>query len=241
MSMLHELWRVLTDSPVFGVGLTLGAFLLANRIATWVHGHPLANPVFLSILLTCLGLALTGVDYQTYMTGGEMIGFLLAPATVALAVPLHREAQRMRGSLIAVLASVVAGATAAVVTGYLVVHVLGGSAAAALSMAPKTATTPVSIAVSEKIGGEPALSAVLTILAGILGAMALGPVLTAARVHDPRVRGLAMGVVSHGIGTSAMLQPEPRAAAYSALAMAITAPVVALLSPLLVAALLMVG
>lgn len=97
MCTLHELWRVLTSSPAFGICLTMGSFLLAKRISTWVHGRPLPNPVFLSILLTCLVLTLTGADYQTYMKEGKMIGFLLAPATVALAVPLQREAQRMRG------------------------------------------------------------------------------------------------------------------------------------------------
>lgn len=71
--------------------------------------------------------------------------------------------------------------------------------------------------------------------------MALGQVLTAVRVYDPRVRGLAMDVVSHGTGTSAMLESEPRAATYSALAMAIAAPVVALLTLFLAAVLLMVG
>jgi hypothetical protein len=41
MCTLDELWRVLTSSPAFGIGLTLGSFLLAKRISTWAHGRPL--------------------------------------------------------------------------------------------------------------------------------------------------------------------------------------------------------
>ncbi len=73
-----------------------------------------------------------------------------------------------------------------------------------LSIAPpKSVTTAIAIGISEKIGGIPALTAVLVILTGILG-NAVGPeLLNVFRVKDRVARGgLAMGgVTSHGLGT----------------------------------------
>ena len=76
------------------------------------------------------------------------------------------------------------------------------------------------------------MTAVVTILAGILVAV-LGPaVLSLARVRDLRARGLAIGAASHGIGTSrALVESEPEGA-FSGLSMGLTALATSLLLPL---------
>ena len=100
-----------------------------------------------------------------------------------------------------------------------------------LTMAPKAATTPVSIAVSDQIGGIPPLTAVLTILAGITGAV-VGPwLLDRLRIRDPRARGLALGAASHGIGTARALRESSVEGAFSALAMGLTALATSVLVP----------
>jgi putative effector of murein hydrolase len=131
-----------------------------------------------------------------------------------------------------ILTGVVAGAVASIGSAVLVTRVAGGSRALELTMAPKAATTPVSIAVSDQIGGIPPLTAVLTILAGITGA-AVGPwLLDRLRIRDPRARGLALGAASHGIGTSRALRESGVEGAFSALAMALTALATSVLVPL---------
>ena len=230
---LHQAWTGLTNSPLFGITLTLLAYQGARTLWTRTRGHSLTNPVLVAIAVTAGFLLLTHVDYATYLRGGQYVAFLLGPATVALALPLYRQADRIRQSAPVILAAVVVGSIAAIVAGILVVRLTGGSRELALSMAPKSATTPVSIAVSESIGGIGPLTAVFTILTGVLGAVAAPAVLTACRVHDERVRGLSMGVVSHGIGTARLLADEPTAGAFSALAMAINALITAVAVPLL--------
>ena len=80
-------------------------------------------------------------------------------------------------------------------------------------MAPKSTTTPIAIALAEAAGGLPSLAAVVVILTGILGAV-LGPwLLDLVRVRDPRIRGLALGVSSHGIGTMTPSAAETRSRA----------------------------
>ncbi len=51
------------------------------------------------------------------------------------------------------------------------------------------------------------------------------------RVRDPRIRGLAVGSVSHGIGTARMLHDDETQGAFSGLAMGLTALATSLLLP----------
>ncbi len=78
-----------------------------------------------------------------------------------------------------VLACLITGSVTAVVVAVVVTKSLGGSDALALSMAPKSTTTPVAIALAESIGGIGSLAAAFTILTGILGAVAAPRLLTA--------------------------------------------------------------
>ena len=116
---------------------------------------------------------------------------------------------------------------------YWLVRVLGGDDVLATSMAPKAATTPVSIALSEVAGGVPALTAVFTIIAGILGAVVGPTVLNLVRVRHEVARGVALGSVSHGIGTSRALHEGETEGAFAGLAMGLTALASSMLLPLL--------
>ena len=49
----------------------------------------------------------------------------------------------------------------------------------------------------------------------VLGAVAGPAVLTLLRIRDPRVRGLALGSVSHGIGTGRLLHDDETQGAFS--------------------------
>jgi predicted murein hydrolase (TIGR00659 family) len=223
----------LTGSPVFLMFLTLAAYRLGCEVRDRTGGHALAQPVLVAIVVIGIVLAIADVDYATYSDGTQIIAFLLGPATVALAVPLHRQAARLRGFLAPLLVGVTLGAVASIGTGYLLVRSLGGSEVLAETMAPKAATTPVSIAISATIGGIPALTAVFTIVIGIVGAIAGPAVLTLLRIRDERARGLALGAVSHGIGTSRALRESETEGAFAGLSMGLTALVTSLLVPVL--------
>ena len=68
-----------------------------------------------------------------------------------------------------------------------------------------------------------------------LGAV-VGPwLLDSLRVHDRRVRGLAKGAVSHGVGTSRSLHDHATEGAFAGLAMGLTALLTSVLVPLVIA------
>lgn len=231
---LQDAWAATTASPVFGVALTLAAYQLGRRLWQRTGNQPWVNPVLVAVTLIGAALWLLDVDYDTYLRGGSLIALLLGPATVALAWPMHQELPLVRRAAVPVLVGVAVGSGVAVASAVVVTELFGGSEELALSQAPKTATTPVAIALAESVGGIPALTAVLTILTGIVGAVAGPRLLSLARVRDLRVRGLAVGVSSHGIGTAQMLHESRTEGAFSGLAMALTALATSVWVPVLV-------
>jgi predicted murein hydrolase (TIGR00659 family) len=229
----HETWDWLISSPLAGITLTLVAYKLGRLALVRTGGNPFAQPVLIAIVLISAVLLTFDISYDDYVGGASYISFWLGPATVALALPLHHEWERVRRSALPVLLGVLSGTVASVASGVLVTRLFGGSHQLQLTMAPKAATTPVSIAVSGQIGGIPNLTAVLTIIAGITGAVAGPWLLTRIGVRDERARGLALGAASHGIGTSRALHESRSEGAFSGLSMALTALATSLVVPVL--------
>jgi predicted murein hydrolase (TIGR00659 family) len=230
---LEEAWSWLSTSPLFGITLTLVAYKVARVVWRRTGRHALVNPVLVAIVLAGGTLLLLDVDYGAYMNGGQYIAFLLGPATVALALPLHREMSLVRRAAFPVLLGIVAGSLASIAVALTVTEQLSGDRTLALSMAPKSATTPVSIALAESFGGVASLTAVFTIIAGVLGAV-LGPaVLSLVGFRDLRVRGLAVGAASHGIGSARALEEHRTEGAFSGLAMGLNALATAILLPVM--------
>jgi predicted murein hydrolase (TIGR00659 family) len=233
MTDLAEIWVYLAREPLGALTATLLAWLTALRIQSWLGRHPLANPVLIAVALLAGGLLATGVAYRDYFAGAQFVHFLLGPATVALAIPLHRHFASVRQSAIAILASVGLGGAFAAAAGVAIAMAFGAAPEVAASLAPRSVTTPVAMGIAERLGGLPSLTAVVVILSGITGA-ALGPlVLDLARVRDWRARGLAIGTAAHGIGTARALSVNATAGAFSGLAMGLNAIASALLVPLL--------
>lgn len=230
---LAEIWVYLAREPLTALTATLLAWMAGLRLQQWSGHHPLANPVLIAVALLATGLLLTGVDYRAYFAGAQFVHFLLGPATVALAVPLYRQWRVVRQSFVAVLLSITIGGLFSAASGVALAMLLGAAPDVMASLAPKSVTTPVAMGVAERLGGLPSLTAAVVICSGIVGA-SLGPlVLTLCGITDWRARGLAIGTVSHGIGTARALTVNPTAGAFSGLAMGLNALATAILLPAL--------
>jgi len=233
MRDIGQIWVYLSASPLLHLTLTLAVYQLGMLLYRRGRLNPLLNPVLLSIIAIVAILVSTGTSYQTYFDGAQFVHFLLGPATVALAIPLYRQFEKVRRSALAVVVSTVAGSVTAAVSAVGIAWLLGGSREALASLAPKSVTTPVAMGIAEQLGGLPSLTAALVIITGILGAVAGPYVLDLLRVRSMAARGLAMGTASHGIGTARALQVSEVAGAFSGLAMGLNALATALLLPLL--------
>ncbi len=228
---IGEIWVYLSTTPLLGLTLTLVAYQAAWWLYQRADQHPLLNPVLIAVSILVGILWLTGTDYNTYFDGAQFVHFLLGPATVALAIPLYAQWQRLKAMLLPILLTLVVGSLTAALSAVGVAALLGASRESMMSLAPKSVTTPVAMGIAEGLGGLPSLTAVLVIATGILGAVSARFVYQALRIDDHAVRGFGIGLAAHGIGTARAFQVSEQAGAFAALAMGLNALITALTLP----------
>lgn len=233
MTQLGALWVYLAATPLLGLTMTLFAYLIAQGIYARSGFNPLANPVLIAVALLVAVLSLTHTAYQTYFQGAQFVHFLLGPATVALALPLYRQLPKLRRAAVPLAGGLIAGSLTAIVSAIAVAELFGVSRVTVISLAPKSATTPIAMAIAERLGGLPALTAVLVICTGVFGAVSARTILNVLRIEEPEVRGFALGVASHGIGTARAFQVSDEMGAFAGLGMGLNGLFTAFVVPVL--------
>lgn len=218
--------------PLFVLGLTLLAYQLALELyqrSRWL----LAQPVLVATLLLVGALWACGIGYPRYRQESSMLWLLLGPATVALAVPLQQNLPRIRQLFWPVSIALLVGGAVTVALTLGLAALFGADREMLMSLAPKSVTSPIAIALAEQMGGIPALTAVFVMITGVLGAV-LGPfLLDRAGVTSPAARGLSLGLSAHAIGTAQALQEHQEAGGFAALAMSLAGAATAILLPML--------
>ncbi len=222
----------LLQTPLFGVGLTLLVYALAQWLYRRTH-KILLNPVLVSIVAIILILLSCGIPYQDYAQGGDLVLFLLGPSVVALALPLYQRRRDILKRKKSIFVGIAAGAVASIVSASGLAYLLGGSRPVVLSLAPKSVTTPIAISIVEKIGGLAPLTAALVVLTGCLGAVCGPEFCRKLGIRSPVATGLAVGTASHGIGTARMLEVDRLAGAAAGLAIGLNGLMTTFLVPCL--------
>jgi predicted murein hydrolase (TIGR00659 family) len=228
---LSTIWVYLAASPLLGLTVTLVAYSLAYRLYLYANSNPLLNPVITAVATLIGFLVLTDTPYAAYFEGGQFVHFLLGPATVALAVPLYKQFANLKRLWLPVAVGLVSGITIGALSSVGIARLLGASLQTQLSLAPKSVTAPVAMGISEQIGGLPSLTAVLVVVTGILGAVIGSKLFELMLIRDDEVKGIAMGVAAHGIGTARAFQISSEMGAFSGLAMALSAFATAVILP----------
>ncbi|NUB46631.1 LrgB family protein [Fertoebacter nigrum] len=233
MSDFTEIWSYLSQGPLLWLTATLAAYALGDAAFRAAGRRPFVNPVLVAVVLLGVVLWATATPYATYFEGAQFVHFLLGPATVALALPLWDNLAHVRRAALPIAAALLAGSATAVVSALGIAWAFGIRGEVLISLAPKSATAPVALGISDAIGGSPTLTAVLVILTGITGAIVATPLLNLLGLTDWRARGFAVGVAAHGIGTARAFQVNPLAGAFAGLGMGLNAVLTAFLAPAL--------
>ncbi|MFO1116323.1 MAG: LrgB family protein [Beijerinckiaceae bacterium] len=228
-----SIWVYLSATPLLWLALTLVVWVAADALALACRRHPLVNPVLISIAIVGSILVTTGTPYRTYFEGAQFVHFLLGPATVAIAVPLVRHRALVRANLAPMAAALVIGALTAIVSAVGIAAALGVPRQALVSLAPKSVTAGIAMAISENLGGVPALTAVLVIATGVIGAVIVTPLFDALKIRDYAARGFAVGLASHGIGTARAFVVDEVAGTFAGIAMGLNGVATSLIVPLL--------
>lgn len=219
------------QTPLFALLLTLASY----RLSWWLYErsgrHPLAHPFLLAMIPVIVVLLLLNISYRDYLAGTAVLQFFLGPATVALAWPLYRQLSTLQKIWQQVLLYVFIGAPLAAGLTIALAALCGAPLDVIGSLAPKSITTPIALEVSQMVGGFPALAAGAVAITGIVGVIAAPLAFRLLRVTDDRIRGLALGLVSHAIGTARAFEYSERAGAYSSLALGLTGLLTAIALP----------
>lgn len=234
-----EIWVYLSGSPLFALTLTLAAYSFGVYVYERSGKHPMANPVLVALLIVTAALVGTEIPYKTYFEGAQFVHFLLGTGTVALAVPIYAGWRSLRGRFGVLMLAVFAGGLTSIATGVAVLTLLEADQSFLLAIYAKSVTAPIGMGIAERIQASPTLTAVFAVTTGILGAVFGRFILNAAGVSAWWQRGFALGVASHGIGTSRAMSVHPVAGAYASLGMGLHGIAGAVLIPLLIQALML--
>ncbi|AEF23594.1 MULTISPECIES: LrgB family protein [Pseudomonas] len=227
----HGAWMAVTHHPLFGAGVTLGAYQLA--IAAYEKTRLVfLQPVLVSTSLVIAILLLCGLSFAEYKTSADALTIFLGPATVALAVPLYLNLRRIRQLFWPTVLTLLVAGVVATVLGIALAWLLGAEHNMLMSMAPKSVTSPIAMLVAHQIGGLAALAAVFVMITGVLGAI-IGPsLLRLCGVRNHAAMGMALGMTAHAVGTSRAMQESEECGAFAALAMSLMGVFTAILLPL---------
>lgn len=211
---------------------TVGLFSLGSALYRRTR-LMILHPVLLTFLSMILLLKIFGVGYEEYRAATQIFDFGLGLSVVALGYLMYEQREQLRGSLKPILVATLSGCVAGVLTVIYVARWLGADRLLQTSLAPKSVTVPIAVAVAEPLGGIVSITSVVVFLTGVFGAVCGSWILDRCRISDPAARGFAMGSAAHGVGTSRAIEMGALEGALSGLAMALMGLTTALLLPLI--------
>lgn len=215
--------------------LLLGATLAAYQLGLWIY-HRSGRRLWLHPLLTgsaaiAIGLKLYAVNYGDYQSANGVLYLLLGPATVGLAIPLHREFHLLKGLLVPIFVAIGVGSLLAIAVALGLAWLAGASDTLLLALAPKSVTTPIALGIAEQIGALPSLTTGVVIFTGVAGALLSPLAFRLTGLRDPRLQGLVLGINAHGVGTARGFEQSSVTGAFASLAMGFTGAITALYLP----------
>lgn len=223
--------ELLTSVGIWAVVLTLGLY----QLGLWLQkktGLALCNPILIAaaaVIALLLGLDIPNEAYQQSM---KQISWLLTPSTVCLAIPLYTQLSALKGNLKAILLGIGTGTGISIGLIAGLCALFGLDQTMVITLLPKSVTSAMAIALSERGGGIVALTAAAVIVTGVFGNMA-GPWLCRLfRLTDPVAQGVAYGTAAHVIGTARARQHSELAGAVSSLSLVVAGILTALIFPI---------
>ena len=229
---LYYIWIYLQAEPLFWLTLTIGSYLIADFIYRKSNLFPLLNPVALSVLLVSLILISFNIQYERYFDGAKFIHFLLGPATVALAIPIYRKWDLIVSNSKAILISLILGSFFAIFITYVLSLQFKLQEELIFSLLPRSVTAPIAMGISEIIGGIPSLTAIITLITGVVGASLGVFVFDLMKLKKMEARGFSLGLANHGIGTARAMSRDKNAGVFAAVGMGLSGLITSIIVPL---------
>jgi putative effector of murein hydrolase len=226
------MFEFVLNHPLFGLGLTVSAYLVAAALWDRLGRPAIFHPVLVATLLVIAALVVSGLPYDVFYTQAALLDEALGGVIVLLAVPLCRQAQLIRDAGTPLAVALVVGSVVAIGTALALPLAAGADPALLATLAPKSTTAAVAVDIAQAQGGAIGMTAVIVISTGIFGAVFGPAILAASGVRDPRAVGFALGLGSHAIGTARAFQISDVTGSFASLGMILNAILTIALVPL---------
>lgn len=222
--------REILTSEVSILAFTLGIYVGTG----WVYQktkYALLHPVLVTIAVIIALLLVFKVDYFIFQEGSHLIDFMLGPSVEALGYALYTQVKQIKENVVSIMTALFVGSVTGIASVLILAKVLGTTEILAVTLAPKSVTTPIAMAISERFGGIPSLTAVVVIAIGIVGGITGPWILRVLKVDSKIAIGLALGASAHGLGTARAMELGAVEGAISGLAIGIMGLMTALIAP----------
>ncbi|KAF1063625.1 LrgB family protein [Burkholderia gladioli] len=211
---------------------TIALYLAAKRLYA-KRPSLLFSPLVMVPALLVAAIALSGIPYAVYFHDTRWLMWLLGPATIAFAVPIHEYRHLIRRHWLSLSVGVTVGIVAAVGGSLLLARLLHLSPELQRSLAVRSISTPFALAVSDRLHAPRDLTALFVIATGLCG-MLLGELMLAVLPLRSRLaRGALFGAAAHAVGTAKAREIGGEEGVVSSLTMMIAGVAMVLLAPLL--------
>ncbi len=195
----------LTSSPLFGIVLTCGSYLIGLQVQKKLK-HPLANPLIIGAVLSIVLLLTFDIPLENYQIGSSFISMFLGPATAILALSIYRQLPVLKANILPVIAGTAVGSAVSMSSVLLLCRLFRLDEIMAKSLLAKSVTTAIAIEITAQQGGIPSITVAAVVITGIMGAVFSPLLIKLLRVNDSVAAGLAIGTSSHALGTTKALQ-----------------------------------
>lgn len=194
---------------------------------------PIFNPIPVAAVLLIVVLKLVGMETSQYMSGMNLLSWLMTPATICLAIPMYEQFQALRKNLKGILIGVAAGALSCLAVLGIGAMLLHFDRNLTVSLLPKSITAAIGVPLSQLLGGTASITTLGISVTGITGNMFGVSLCRLFRITDPVAKGVAFGVGSHVIGTAKASEIDPLTGAVSSLSLVVAGLLTAVLLPIL--------
>lgn len=208
------------ESVYFGIILSLLAYGFGCVIKSKFK-KAIFNPLLISIAITIAVLVVSGIDYETYNEGANILTWLLTPATVCLAVPLYEKIGLLKDNWKAIFAGITTGVLTSLACILLMAILFGFTHEEYVTFLPKSITTAIGIGVSEEMGGYTELTAAIIIITGVVGNVIAPFICKVGKITEPIAKGIAIGTSAHAVGTARALEMGETEGAMSSLSIGV--------------------
>lgn len=228
--MLNELFQA---NPISGMLITIGCYWIGQIIYDKTQWTVL-QPILTSSAIIILYLVYAEIPYDVFYKQNAVLNYILPLTAIVLAVPLYRNLDILKKHALPIIAGIIAGTVTTMGAIVVIGKLIGTDDSILISMLPKSATNPIAIEVSGIIGGIPSLTVSLVVITGVFGGVFGPELLKLMRIKNKVAKGIALGSMSHAIGTARAFKEGEVEGSMSSLAMAIAGTLTAILSPIFV-------